>query len=278
MEVASGADSQGPRTTGQVPFIFPDAYPTQGGADIPFVVRDPGLLMSGQAISTEPGIPTIFIGIVDDKAYTNKMWTSDVTRIGALVKVDRELIGEIKVHPRQEASNQVDADTLHVPLANALNRLNQWNKDTIRIVSLGKGSSDIMFDSFKGLVAGWNQNNKQIQFVTAGDTADRDFLEFCKWLCMKKMCHSILYYDTLDYDIMGMLDDKRRCMRSLRSMKNKQKSKRWTVPGILFLIALLVAVLSIIVGPSNLMSILTFVLTHCQALLSVIPWIGTYFA
>jgi hypothetical protein len=93
-------------------------------------------------------------------------------------------------------------------MIHALTLLNKGNSQFVRIVRMGLGSSIAVFESMENLLQGWKQDiqNKNVQFVTVGESSDLDNFDYCKWLCLKRLCNSLEFYSTMDYNSMGFFD------------------------------------------------------------------------
>jgi hypothetical protein len=89
----------------------------------------------------------------------------------------------------------------------AISGINSVNITQLRIVGLGAGSSGAISDAIESLIRSWNVEweNKSVQFVALGESLDFHYLNFCKSLCMKKLCGVLQYYNTMDYSPFGYL-------------------------------------------------------------------------
>jgi hypothetical protein len=173
-------------------------------AHIPTALRDPLLVMSF-AEPTIGNIPTIFVGIVHDE-YTNEMWDRHKTRIAKLFGIsDQNCVGDIKVQSLD--GNVVDSDRLGQDMSSAIDAVNASQTRHLRIVGLGVGSSLAVTEALESLICGWSVPTleKEVQFIALGESAGCHYLNFCRGLCLKKMCKCIHYYNTMDYNAFGFL-------------------------------------------------------------------------
>lgn len=174
-------------------------------ACIPTMLKAPMLTMSA-SIPVTQAMPTIFIGLVDDR-YTDDNWNHDMKQIGMLFQITDQRI-EIKVtmtgqfYNIQEFGNQMTVAT---------GQMNQFKIQAIRIVALGFATRSFITDALAQLVRCWQlpAANKAIQFITIGDTEDCHCLNFCKDLCLEERCQTLSYINLDDYDIFGNLKSKR---------------------------------------------------------------------
>jgi len=175
-------------------------------AHIPSILRDPALLI--QSVPPTTGnCPTIFVGIVDGTSYTHEMWDMHKNLLAALFDItDPNCIGEIKIG--SIFRNSVDGANLHQQFKNATDVINQKMITHLRIVGLGIGSSPSVTDALESLIREWkiDSTTKEVQFIALGESPDFHYLNFCKSLCMKKICKLIQYYNTMDYNEYGQLD------------------------------------------------------------------------
>lgn len=102
----------------------------------------------------------------------------------------------------------VDGAQLGQDMTGTINALNTTPVDTIRIVGMGKHSAIAVHQALESLVHGWNipYDQKKVQFVALGDSAERDYLNLCKNFSLKKFCGTIQFYNTTDYNDFGFLD------------------------------------------------------------------------
>jgi len=174
-------------------------------AHIPVSLRDPVLKMSADS-AIIGNIPTIFVGVVDEQ-YTDAMWTKHAERLSHLFGIDDPTcIAEIKVKNR--GPRTIDGEQLGRDMTAAINVMNSLEASAIRIVGMGIHSALGVHDALESLVRGWNLpwEQKMVQFVALGDSREGDYLNFCKALCLKKLCGSIQFYKTMDYNNFGFLD------------------------------------------------------------------------
>ena len=167
------------------------------GVHIPAQLTDPVIVMNFGNPSTG-NISTIFFGMVD-ALYTDEVWGRDRSRIAHLFGItDQDCSVDIKVH---------DEDQLVPVVRTAIDKLNQLPQFTVlRIVAIG-ANKPTFADAMKTLIHGWAipSANKQIQFVAVGESPDFFYLNFCRDLCLRKICQSLEYYNTMDYNQFGVL-------------------------------------------------------------------------
>ena len=183
-------------------------------AHIPFSLRDPVLLMSSDEAYTG-NVPTIFVGVVDED-YTEEMWNNHATRIMQLFKFDIKHSHFIKVKGERSKSS-INSDQMGEDVSEAIEKINSLEQthnytfNVMRIVGMGIHSAIGVHIALEALVKGWNLqwNEKAVQFVALGDSVQGSYLNFCKSLCLKKICAEVQFYKTMDYDQFGyFLDDK----------------------------------------------------------------------
>jgi len=174
-------------------------------AHIPVSLRDPVLEMSAQVAYTGD-LLTVFIGIVNN-VYTEQMWSSHAQSLAALFGIAQPFIIEIKVRAKK-GEMMVDDVQLGVDVTAAIEAINSTQVDKIRIVGMGISSAPAMNMALESLVRGWKipWDQKKVQFVALGESAERSYLHFCKMLCLKKLCVGIQFYMTMDYNLFGFLD------------------------------------------------------------------------
>ena len=177
-------------------------------ASIPVNLLDPLLVISWE--DAYSGIlPTIFVGIVDDN-YTDVMFEEHANRLKKLFTVDPVATASIKISGIQRAGNNVvDDSALAEAVKAAMHVLNHLETKVIRIVGLGRGSAVVVGHSLEYLIRAWDiePSQKQIQFVALGESEDFHYLNFCKALCLKKICKTIQFYCTRYYNIFGCLEE-----------------------------------------------------------------------
>lgn len=171
---------------------------------VPISLRAPCVTMSWSDPLTG-NQASIFVGIVDD-TYTNEMWNRDVTRLRTLFGItDDSSVGELMV--ASIANKMVDSEKLKSDMFSAMELINRSQIQQLRIVGLGVGSSPAVTDALESLLRGWNtpEDCRHVQFIALGESADYHYLNFCKSLSLKKLCKSLQYYNTMDYNDYGFL-------------------------------------------------------------------------
>lgn len=108
----------------------------------------------------------------------------------------------------RDAINDRDA----IPkIEQALSDINQLPAgEKIRVIVMGTGHSAFLNDALTYLLREWKEPNnglprkgKYMQFITSGDTKDRDMSDFCQWLCVSGACENIEFYNTMHYHPFG---------------------------------------------------------------------------
>jgi len=171
-------------------------------AHIPASLEDPVLLMTSLTANTGY-LPTVFIGVVDTDNYTEEMWKSHATRLSKVFNVVNGYI-EIKVGTQEK---KVAGVKLAEDIKEAIIVLNNADVDTIRIVGMGYIGAISVLQAIESLVHTWNKpwDQKNVQFIALGDTANSDWLKLCKNMCLKQICRSVAFYLTKDYNSYGRL-------------------------------------------------------------------------
>lgn len=178
-------------------------------AHIPFTLRDSVLMLSSTQAYVG-NLPTIFVGIVDED-YPEAMWMKHATRLSRLFNFEMDFAYDIKVNGA--GSQTIDAEQMGQDMSNAIDLINntmqQHNFESIRIIGMGVHSATGVHDALESLVKGWNLqwDKKKVQFVALGDSMQSSYLNFCKALCLKKICAAVQFYKTMDYDQFGYFQD-----------------------------------------------------------------------
>lgn len=176
-------------------------------AHIPVSLRDPLLKMSA-GIPFKGNQPTVFLGIVNEE-YTEEVWDRHAERLAKLFRFDKSSIIRVKVESLQVKGDRVvDAEKLGLEIAQAIDDINDRDAKEISVVCLGRSGSLALDKAVVALLRGWKASSQErdVQFVSLGESSDHHYLNFCKGLCMKQLCRSIQFYNTMDYDISGYLD------------------------------------------------------------------------
>jgi len=175
-------------------------------AHIPFSLRDPVLKMTSES-AISGNLPTIFVGIVDEQ-YNEGTWKKHVARISQLFRIDNSsYIGEIMAKARGQ--NRIDGEELARQMTSAIDVINTFGVDTIRLVGLGVHGAIALHQSLESLIRGWDTvpwSQKTVQFVALDDSQDSAYLNFCKAPCLKQLCGSVQFYKTMDYNDYGFLE------------------------------------------------------------------------
>ena len=171
-------------------------------AHIPTTLREPTLTLGVESAWTG-NLPTFCFGIVDHN-YTEVAWKTDKQNVLTLFGVsDPAFIFDVKGHG--VGGRQIDGHRLADETTRAIQIINESNSRKMRIVSLGRVSNVSMFEAKESLVRGWQiqANEKQLQYLSSGDSKHCANLNFCKALCMKQLCKRIQFYNTMDYNQYG---------------------------------------------------------------------------
>jgi hypothetical protein len=174
-------------------------------AHIPASLRDPVLVLTSEPAYTGE-LPTVFVGIVDGD-YTEEIWNCHADRLASLFNITNpNVILQIKI--RNRGNNTIDGVQLGRDMTAAIEKINGNPVDAIRIVGMGLHSAIAVHQALESLVRGWNVpcDQKKVQFVALGDSAQSDYLNLCKSFCLKKLCSTLQFYTTMDYNDFGFLD------------------------------------------------------------------------
>ena len=177
---------------------------------IPASLQDPMLRMTA-ANAITGNLPTIFIGVVDNDIYPESEWNKKRDQILHLFGIDNNptCVLEIKVKDEQKSVQdgayygaQLDPQVKH-----AIDGINLWGLTpplAINVVTLGAHTIPELQEALESLVRGWNTvspDQKAIQFITVSGSGKN--LQFCKNLCLKKLCGSVQVYHTNNYNAYG---------------------------------------------------------------------------
>ena len=178
------------------------AYSQTDQAHIPTTLCDPVLGIKTESAWTG-NMPTFFVGIVDE-IYPEDDWTAHKQEIASLFKItDSACIFEIKAG--SISGRQIDGKRLADDTTRAIEIINKSNCRRMRIVSMGIASSVSIIQAKESLVRGWQIpiREKELQFISLGESKHFTNLNFCKSLCMKQLCKTIQFYNTMDYNPCG---------------------------------------------------------------------------
>ena len=174
---------------------------------IPTALHDPLTLISWEN-PWSGNIPTIMIGIILEH-FLEEDWESQRRRFSTLFNItDPSFIMEIKTRNVGFGSNLLDGTQLKEETTVALHILNCLETTQLRIIHLGMASGPGLNESVESIIRGWNipAANKQIQLITAGEAAGLFYFNFCKSLCLRRLCESVQYYNTMDFTNFGYFD------------------------------------------------------------------------
>jgi len=171
---------------------------------IPIMLRAPTLVLSVVQPFTGD-CPTIFVGMVDNE-YTDNLWDNDRDQLERLFQMTANCyIKQIKITKTGSLYNVPEFGSA---ITEAFVDINTLQPITIRIVGLGSQTNSFVTQTLAELIRGWNipPNQKEVQFITLGDSEDCHNLNFCKDLCLKEQCKTLQYFNVYDYGILGNLD------------------------------------------------------------------------
>jgi len=172
---------------------------------IPVALNDPGLRMTFRDVHTG-NQPTIFVGVTNEH-YSEAKWDEDVNRIIKLFEIsDLNRVGYIQLTLSERGD--IDGTKLLHIVTDAIAVINKTTDKKIRIVGLGLGGARNVYQALEALIKGWkvSVDQKEIQFVAVGEYDNYAYLNFCKQLCLKKLCSVVELYNTKDYNNFGYLD------------------------------------------------------------------------
>lgn len=182
-------------------------------AFIPKQQRSKVLVMTATELPM-PTMPTAFIGTIQPN-YTNELWKDDIYKWSAYFQ-DLGLnqpTFEIKLLPLRESTNIMDSADAISKIEEMLDLANQLPAgEMIRIVHLGTSYSNFLYEAISYLLKEWKEPGgalrvkKQLQFITSGDTKNRDLCDFCHWLCISGVCQYVAFYNTTLYHPFGYCD------------------------------------------------------------------------
>jgi hypothetical protein len=145
---------------------------------------------------------TMFLGIICN-SYNEYMWKDDVKKWEHQF-VNSPLL-EIPMKSVVDLPNVLDAADAIKVTTSALSRMNDvMEPSPVRFVLIGPGHTEFLFSAIEHLLKQWERepNKKSLRFVVSGDPRQLYF-EFCKKLCLQGTCHSIQFYNTMDYHPFG---------------------------------------------------------------------------
>ena len=170
---------------------------------IPMSLRDPVVILSTKELdSNNRSIPTVLFGIIT-ASYPETTWNSEKEQIKQLFSIDNEMCVEVKARPQEASANKVNSDILETNTIAAIKKLNSLNVEIVRIVLLGDSWSKPVDEAVENLLKGWDQDlcKKNVQLLVT--IANNSKLEYCKRLCLMKVCGTVQYCHTTDYNKLG---------------------------------------------------------------------------
>jgi hypothetical protein len=178
---------------------------------IPSQIHHPAISLNLSDVVTNPSdepIITIFIGIINLK-FNESNWKVEVDQFAKLFQMPDKSYFEIKGYPSKSFEDKLDSVRFNQDIIETKNEISKLRKiSKIRIVYLGVGISLALFKGIEAIIREWNVplEKKIVQLVTAGDTSKNSLFQFCKSLCINKLCTSAQFYNTTDYDPFGYFD------------------------------------------------------------------------
>jgi hypothetical protein len=173
---------------------------------IPQVQRSNMLLMTSQPPQME-NMVTVFIGTIRPN-YTEEMWKIDVQKWQA--QLGNQSYYYIGLLPLPESPDQLNTSDAIPKIERALDDINQLTPGAkLRVIVLGTGHAGFLYEALTFLLREWKEPNgslrkgKYMQFITSGDTKDRNISDFCQWLCISGVCENIEFYNTMKYHPFG---------------------------------------------------------------------------
>jgi len=167
-------------------------------------------------VAQEPkkeNMATTFIGTIRAN-YTAPMWQADVQKWKDHLVLQKRHY-EIPLMPlviNDQVLDIMDSSDAIPKIGAALEALNTVPVgEKIRLICLGTAHCHFLFQAIAHLLKEWKEprgnlrplRNKHVQFITSGDTRDRNMDHFCPWLCISGACHSIEFYNTIMYHRFG---------------------------------------------------------------------------
>jgi len=180
---------------------------------IPQEQRSNSLLMVSK-VPQKQHMPTCFIGTIRAN-YTQQMWQEDIEKWKQHLGTPQQAFYEIPLIPvmiNGEILDMMDSTDAIPKIETALKAINNMPvNETIRLICLGTGHCSFLYEAITYLLREWKEPNgnlrsftaKQMQFITSGDTKDRDMSNFCQWLVISGACHLIEFYNTMTYHPFG---------------------------------------------------------------------------
>ena len=186
------------------------AKASEDDAHIPATLRDPVIELT-PAEAYSGNLPTIFVGVVDED-YSRDMWMRQADRFSRLFNFDMDNWGR-HIMVNGDGCETIDAEQMGHDMSEAIDLINNFQQQCafamIRIVRMGIHSTIGLNKATEALVKGWNLEwgKKVIQFIALGDSESSHYLNFCKALCLQKICAKVQFYKTMDYDQFGYFQD-----------------------------------------------------------------------
>jgi len=199
--------SLGRQTVNQAPTTQLSDQPSeQYLAFIPRELKDNVVTLNAATLNTE-NMKTVFIGITTRK-YTPSMWDDDRSKWIESFQLLTQNCIDVKMQELRESPGKVDCARAIVEVNRALVILgNVTCGESIRVICLGPGMSQLTLDTLTYLVREWKtpENaarkivDKKLQVVTTGDGSVLNLFKLCQKFCLSGVCQSIEYYDTMQY-------------------------------------------------------------------------------
>jgi len=172
---------------------------------IPSSQRSNIVLMTSKPLVVED-MATLMFGVIR-KNYTKEMWQYDIDKWTKCLGSQRNYYIQMDPLSGRDALNSSDA----IPkMEKALEHVNQLAAgEKLRIIVLGTGHAAFLYEALTYILREWKEpsgeprSGKYMQFITSGDTKDRDWSHYCQWLCIAGICENVEFYNTRSYHPFG---------------------------------------------------------------------------
>jgi len=150
---------------------------------------------------------TVFIGITTC-SYTPSMWEDDRRKWMECFQLLLQNCIDVKMQELRDSPGKVDCARAVVEINAALVILSNVScGESIRVICLGPGMSQLTLDALTYLVREWKApdntdreaTDKKLQVVTTGDSITFNLFQLCTSLCIAGVCQSIEFYNTKSY-------------------------------------------------------------------------------
>ena len=175
-------------------------------AFIPNQLNDNTITLTGTTLNRQE-MKTVFIGITTSR-YTPSMWDDDAKKWINYFRLLEQNCIHVKMQELLDWAGKIDCARALVEINRALVILNTVpNGDSVRIICLGPGVSQLTLDALTYLIREWKTpantprevSDKKLQVVTTGDSKVFSIFGLCQKLCTAGVCQSIEFYNTMSY-------------------------------------------------------------------------------